>query len=423
MLDTLNKALSVARKPITNPIRLEKVASTLKGYAKTHADINRFGFKSVRFEEAVFGVRQLCAIFDIVGRKAVGYIAQSPELFEGEKFMVVLPEDFNRGTDTYGILLQNNGSTLVQSTVFGRTDKVQRAIERLKTFEPNEGYYLAFSGGKDSQCVYHLAKVAGVRFDAHYAVTTVDPPELMRFILRQYPDVEWERKYWPDDPKYNLPGGIRRQITMWNLIADHTAPPTRVMRYCCAALKETGGEGRVVITGTRWAESVRRRDLHGIVDIRTASKKWMDSALRSNEAATLNSRASVVFMDDNDETRKLVESCYIRKRTTVNPIIDWEESDVWEFLDSVAKVPHCSLYDEGFTRIGCIGCPLAGRENMLRDFERWPRYKELYIRAFDKMLENHPGEIKVATGEPASGGGSILYHWCRWIGEHGRISG
>lgn len=110
-------------------------------------------------------------------------------------------------------------------------------------------------------------------------------------------------------------------------------------------------------------------------------------------------------MDDNAESREIVESCYSKKKTTINPIIDWEESDVWEFLDDVAKVPHCCLYDEGFTRLGCIGCPLQGRNGMIRDFERWPKYKELYIKAFDRMIANHPGEIRIASGEPAESGG------------------
>ena len=122
-------------------------------------------------------------------------------------------------------------------------------------------------------------------------------------------------------------------------------------------------------------------------------------------------------MDDNEETRRLMEHCYRKKRTIVNPIVDWGDDDVWEFLNNVAKVPHCCLYDEGFTRLGCIGCPLQGREGMLRDFERWPRYKELYIRAFDQMIKNHPGEITIATGEPAEvagGGSAILRAWIRW---------
>ena len=118
-------------------------------------------------------------------------------------------------------------------------------------------------------------------------------------------------------------------------------------------------------------------------------------------------------MDDNDVGRKMVEQCYQKNRTTINPIVDWTDEDVWEFLNEVAKVPHCSLYDEGYTRLGCIGCPLQGREGMLRDFERYPKYKALYIKAFDRMIANHPGEIKVATGEMVentSGGGCSNIH-------------
>lgn len=110
--------------------------------------------------------------------------------------------------------------------------RLEAAIQRLKSFEPPDGYYVAFSGGKDSQCVYHLCKMAGVKFDAHYAITSVDPPELIRFIREHYPDVIWERQYDKDG----------KPITMWNLIASHTLPPTRKARYCCASLKEPGGQ-------------------------------------------------------------------------------------------------------------------------------------------------------------------------------------
>ena len=71
---------------------------------------------------------------------------------------------------------------LIENTLWGKRDKVQIAIERLRQFEPDEGYYLAFSGGKDSITIYRLAEMAGVQFDAHYRVTTVDPPELVKFI-------------------------------------------------------------------------------------------------------------------------------------------------------------------------------------------------------------------------------------------------
>lgn len=134
-------------------------------------------------------------------------------------------------------------------------DKVQASIDILKLFEPPEGYYLAFSGGKDSQCVYHLAKMAGVKFDAHYAVTSVDPPELVRFIKDNYPDVEMKI---PHDHDGN-------PITMWNLIPKRMMPPTRIARYCCEKLKESSGKYRITLTGVRKAESVNRSKNQGIV--------------------------------------------------------------------------------------------------------------------------------------------------------------
>lgn len=127
-------------------------------------------------------------------------------------------------------------------------DKVETSIARLQAFEPKEGYYVAFSGGKDSQCVYHLCKMAGVKFDAHYSVTSVDPPEMVRFIKANYPDVEFRRQYDKDG----------KPITMWSLIQENKIPPTRRVRYCCENLKEPGGKGRVVVTGVRWAESANR---------------------------------------------------------------------------------------------------------------------------------------------------------------------
>ena len=131
----------------------------------------------------------------------------------------------------------------------------------------------------------------------------------------------------------------------------------------------------------------------------------------------MNKSGGINFMDDNDVGRKMVEQCYMKRKTTINPIVDWLDEDVWEFLNDVAKVPHCCLYDEGFTRLGCIGCPLQGREGMLADFERWPEYKRLYIRAFDQMISKHPGEIKAADGElveyGAGGGYSDIHRMGR----------
>ena len=111
-------------------------------------------------------------------------------------------------------------------------NRVEVAIKRLQTFEPLEGYYLAFSGGKDSVVIKALADMAGVKYDAHYNHTSVDPPELIYFIREHHSNVEIEYPRYKDGSR----------ITMWNLIPKKKMPPTRIMRYCCEFLKECGGE-------------------------------------------------------------------------------------------------------------------------------------------------------------------------------------
>ena len=144
---------------------------------------------------------------------------------------------------------------MIHQLDFNGLDKVDKAILRLQTYEPKEGYYLCFSGGKDSCVIKALADMAKVKYDAHYSVSSVDPPELVRFIKDKHPDVAFD---YPRDKEGKV-------ITMWNLIPTKTMPPTRIVRYCCQALKEQGGRGRLKVTGVRWDESTRRKVSHGEV--------------------------------------------------------------------------------------------------------------------------------------------------------------
>jgi len=226
-------------------------------------------------------------------------------------------------------------------------DKIEMAIERLREFEPPEGYALAFSGGKDSMVILDLAKRAGINYRPHYNLTTVDPPELVQFIKKQYPEV-----------KFNKP-----KMSMWQLILHKGFPPTRVVRYCCHILKEGGGKGYNTITGVRWAESKKR------------------------------------------SKRRTVETCLNKNMITVNPILDWSDEDVWQYIHS-RELPYCSLYDEGFKRLGCIMCPMTSKIGMLRDAERWPKYYNAYLRTFNKMIENGGG-----TYERWTHGQDVMIWW------------
>lgn len=260
--------------------------------------------------------------------------------------------------------------------------KLDIAIQRLKSFEPPEGYFLAFSGGKDSQCIYHLAQMAGVKFEAHYRVTSVDPPELIYFIREHYPDVIFDV---PHDADW-------KRISMWSLIVKIGMPPTRFRRFCCAELKETSGDGRMVVTGVRWAESVRRKENRGVVNIDGKPKTTQKKANELGVQYKTNKYGGLIMNDDNDENRRLAEFCYRTQKMLLNPIVDWTDDEVWEFLNDIVKVPHCCLYDEGCKRIGCIGCPMAGAAGQNAGFKRYPKFRELYVRAFDRMIEQRKSE-------------------------------
>lgn len=269
---------------------------------------------------------------------------------------------------------------LEETNLFGeRRDKVQIAIERIRAFCPPEGYFLAFSGGKDSVVIKALCDMAGVKYDAHYNVTTVDPPELVRFVRAKHPDVSFDRP----------------ELTMRQLIIKKQFPPTRLERYCCEYLKESNGTGRIVMTGVRWAESIRRRDNQGLVTIFNG-RKAQKTAEEVGAQVKATARGGVILNNDNDASRLIVERCYLKNKTSVNPIIDWTDAEIWEFIHSYS-VPYCSLYDEGLKRLGCIGCPMGGHAKQRRDFERWPAYRRMYVQAFEAMLEERRANGKETT--------------------------
>ncbi len=219
---------------------------------------------------------------------------------------------------------------------------VSKAIKLLRLCEPQDKpYWGCFSGGKDSVVIKHLAAMAGVRVDWHFNVTTIDPPELVSFIRKQHPDVKFDRA----------------PINFFRMCAVNRALPTRTVRFCCKELKELRTPpGETMILGVRTEESQNR------------SESWQ-----------------VTRRDRKTNNLQLA------------PICGWKIGEVWEFIRE-HELPYCPLYDEGFERIGCIGCDMAGRKGKLRQFARWPRFEALYRKTLDDIFRKH-GSDRFNTSE------------------------
>lgn len=279
-------------------------------------------------------------------------------------------------------------------------DKEQKAIARLKEAAlMSETYYqkplvVTTSGGKDSDVCIALALAAGIDFEVQHNHTTADAPETVYYVRETFKRLEKKGiKCTVNWPTYK-----GAPITMWSLIPQKLMPPTRVARYCCAILKEGGGKGRMITTGVRWAESVSRRNKRGIF-----------------ENMPHGHSKKVIINNDNDDARRIFESCKLQAKRVCNPIVDWSDRDVWDYIES-EKIPVNPLYRCGFQRVGCIGCPLASRRTRYFEFGRYPTYQRAYIRAFDRMLESRTQTHKKLGFQT----GKDVFHW--WM-EDGVLPG
>ena len=240
-------------------------------------------------------------------------------------------------------------SSSLQSKIEASVTTIQRAAKLAQNYT-GEPLVVAFSGGKDSQTVYHLTEAAGVDFEAVYSATTIDPPEVVRFIKKHYPMV-----------RFHVP-----KMSFWKLAESKRMLPNRHMRYCCSVLKEATHQGRVTLTGVRREESVKRakRQVLGI----NKKPRQFDEFERSD-------RIDVQCFGNGKE------------KITVNPILDWTETDVWDYLNNVVNVPHCELYDQGRHRVGCIFCPMKARKEIVDDMQRYPHQFNRLKKTVAKIAE------------------------------------
>lgn len=209
--------------------------------------------------------------------------------------------------------------------------KVDAAVGLLRLM--GNGAVVCFSGGKDSVVIKHLARRSGITYRTIYSVTTIDPPELVYFIRDFHSDVIWNRQ-----PKHLLQ----------YMVDTGKALPTRLARWCCEKYKENTDNGVTKIIGVRAEESSRRKRL------------W--------KQVNANRRGG----------------------TIIAPIVYWTESDVWRYIHENG-IPYCKLYDEGFDRLGCVGCPLAGPRSQRRGFDRWPGFEKLWWRYTVKFWNHWHG--------------------------------
>jgi phosphoadenosine phosphosulfate reductase len=242
-------------------------------------------------------------------------------------------------------------------------DKTEVAIGRIQTMAPIAGkiyggYTVMISGGKDSTVITDLAIRAGVQCTFEVSWTGIEYPETVYFLRSEKKRIEGMGY----SCKFVIPRDKEgKQVTMWSLIAKYGFP-TRQMRFCCEGLKEVAGRNAYCILGIRWAESARRKAGRFIHEI--GGYKMMTN-------------------NDNEAVRRMTEQCMRKNKYILNPIIDWKDDEVWEYIRG-RGLPYNPLYDRGHRRVGCIGCPMRANKEEL---EQNPRYAALYKKAAGNYLE------------------------------------
>lgn len=260
-------------------------------------------------------------------------------------------------------------------------DLEQRSIDRIKLAAlMSERYYDAplvctYSGGKDSDVILELFKRSGVDFTVTSCHTTVDAPQTVYHIREKFKELENQGI----KATITYPVFKGKRTSMWELIEQKGAP-TRMRRWCCKIFKETSTPNRMVATGVRWEESAQRSSRN--------EYEALGKTIKERKSATYE---DIILVNDNVNKRQIIERCELKGAVVANPIIDWKNKDIWEFIRS-EKIKYNPLYDMGYSRVGCIGCPMAGFSGRCKEFSDFPKYRDNYIKAFDRFLKRKEAE-------------------------------
>lgn len=247
----------------------------------------------------------------------------------------------------------SNTKPSLQKKILYSIGLIRKSENMALRLDPENGFYNTFSGGKDSQVLYHLVKLAGVKHKTHMNLTSVDPPEVIRFVKTQYPDVEL----------------IKPRMSIYEMAKKKHILPTMTLRWCCAEYKETSGAGKVTLIGIRKEESSRRAK-RGEISLNIKGKR--------NEEA---------FDQWSEHGEQMVACVGGKDKILLSPILYWTAWDVWEFLNTNG-IPHCELYDQGYARIGCICCPMSSLKQKRKDIERYPHVKRNWMKVIQWLKDN-----------------------------------
>ena len=219
--------------------------------------------------------------------------------------------------------------------------KVASAIRFLQSIPDDEPVEIAYSGGKDSDVILELAKMANINFKAIYKNTTIDPPGTISHVLSKGVKV------------------LRPKKAFFELVS-RKGVPSRNSRFCCENLKEYKVLDRAIL-GIRRCESHSRAERYNEPEIcREYSKK-----------------------DPSKNARHYY------------PLLEWSNDNVTEFIDFRGIQCHPLYYDESGAfhverRLGCLCCPLASRQHRIEEFMKYPNMVKCYIHAGMKYWSSHP---------------------------------
>lgn len=273
---------------------------------------------------------------------------------------------------------QYSASKYLDNKIKYSINLLQKAEKMALSMNEN-GFHLAFSGGKDSIVLYRIAELAKVKFFAEMSVTTIDPPELMRYIRKNYPQV-----------KLNRPA-----INFYELIKKKKMLPTMIKRYCCACLKEQAGQGTTTLVGVRAAESTKR-----------AKRK---------EIEIQGHKDNTELLDQFNRNKELSHTCVKGKdKIIIMPIFHWTDRDIWNFIRE-QKMDYCQLYDEGYKRIGCIFCPMANKKSIARDRKKYPRIEKKIKESIQYLLDNKEDFLTKITINGRRMNADEVFEW--WISK------